>query len=62
MRRIVATDREVAEIEDGHHKVPEKRQMERNGRLAMLRARYADRGNVGRFLRAISRNYMRHVN
>ena len=30
------TDREAAEIEDGIQKDPEKRQMERDGRLAAL--------------------------
>ena len=46
---MIVTDREVTEIEDGRRKELEKRKMGRNGRLANLVARYADRSDVGRF-------------
>ena len=58
MRRIAVTDREAAEIDDGLHKDPEKRQMERNGRLAALCVRFLDRGDAGMFIRPIGWNYM----
>ena len=50
-------DRESAELEAGRTKNVEKRQEDRNARLATLVVRFADGGDVGRILRGIARNY-----
>ena len=52
------TDRETAELEAGGAKNVEKRQEDRDARIATLAVRFADDGDVGRPLRGIARNYM----
>ena len=51
-------DRETAEMEAGGAKNVEKRQEDRNARLASPVVRSADGGDVGRPLRGIARYYM----
>ena len=52
------TDREMAEIEAGGEKAIERRQEERNGRLATLEVRYAEDGDAQKLVRGVARNYM----
>ena len=52
------TDRELAEIEAGAHKPLEKRQEERNRRLAALAVRFGEDGDMRRYLRGAAWNYM----
>ena len=52
------TDRGLTEIEAGAHKPREKRQEARNGRLATLAVRFGEDGDIRRYLRGASWNYM----